>query len=57
MSIYQSIYDLIVTYIFGGVVDVGTYQELITIALSSIAVVFVVALPFILVLKFIKILL
>ena len=56
ISIYNKLYDLIVTYIFGAVV-VGTHQELVTICLSTIGCLFVFALPFVLVLKVIKILL
>ena len=50
MGIYQTLYDLLETYLFG-VVEVGTYQELVTISLSAIGTIFVVAIPFILVYK------
>ena len=53
---FESLYNLIETYIFGGVVDVGTYQELITIAISAFGCLFVVALPFFLIIKVIKML-
>lgn len=51
MSIYQSIYDLINTYIFGGLIETGTYTELVTILLSTTACIFVFAIPFIIVWK------
>lgn len=51
MSIYQSIYDLINTYVFGNAIVVGTYQDLVTIILSTIACVYLVALPFLVVRK------
>lgn len=54
MNIYQDVYNIITTYLFGGSVPVGSNQELITIALSSIATIFVFALPFVVVLKLIK---
>lgn len=53
MSIYQTIYDLIETYIFTSV-EVGTYQELICIALSSCACIFLIALPFLIVWRIIR---
>ena len=51
--IYDSIYNLIETYIFG-IVQVGTYQELICILLSSVGCIFVFSLPFVLVWKVVK---
>ena len=53
MVIYNSIYDLVVQYLFG-VVEVGSHQELVSIALASIGTIFVFAIPFILVYKVIK---
>lgn len=50
MSVYQSFYDLITEYIFGG----GTLSanaDLIATAIASVGVVFLVAMPFILVYK------
>lgn len=55
MGIYQICYDLLNTYLFGGVVDVNTYQDLICILLSSIGCIFCFALPFIMVWRAIKI--
>ena len=54
MSIYQNIYDLIVNYIYGNV-TLTPDMELVTVTLSTIGCVFVVALPFIVVWQFIKI--
>ena len=54
MNIYQDVYNIITTYLFGGNVAIGSNQELITIALASIATIFVFALPFVVVLKLIK---
>lgn len=56
MSIYQSIYDLINTYIFGGLIEPNTYQELVTILLSTSSCIFIFAIPFIIVYKVITIL-
>lgn len=56
MSIYQTLYDLVNTYIFGSSVTVGSYQELVCIAVSVVGCLFVFALPFLLVWKIIKIL-
>lgn len=55
MGIYQSIYDLINTYIYGGEIIVGSYQEMTAIIISTIACVFMVALPFLIVKKIIDI--
>lgn len=48
-SIYQGIYDLIKTYIFGGVADAGSFQEMFCVLVAGSACFFVMALPFILV--------
>lgn len=55
MGIYQPIYDLVNTYIYGGTVAVGSYQELCCIAVSTIGCLFVMALPFIIVWRIIRI--
>lgn len=54
MNIYQAIYDLINGYVFGGTVAVETYPDLVCIALSTMACIFVMALPFVLVWRCIK---
>ena len=56
MNIYQSFYDLINQYVFGNSIVVGSHQDLVTVLMSTIAVIFVVALPFMLVWKVIKML-
>lgn len=53
MPIYQSCYELIEQYIYG-TVEVGSYQELVCIAFSTLACLFVMALPFILVYMIIR---
>ena len=46
---YQSIYDLISTYVFNGDLAVGSNAELVCMLVSTFAVVFLVSIPFILV--------
>lgn len=46
MNIYQTCYDLINTYIYGGSVVAETYTDLVCIALSTLACVLVFAFPF-----------
>ena len=43
--IYQGIYDLINTYIFGGTVVAGSYAELVTMLFATTASIAFVALP------------
>ena len=50
MSVYQSFYDLISQYIFGGG-SLSANADLIATAIASVGVVFLVAMPFILVYK------
>lgn len=52
-SIYQTCYDLVTTYLFGSVA-VGSYHELVCIAVSVMATLFVFAIPFIVVYRIIK---
>ena len=54
MSIYANILELINTYVFGGSIVSGSYEELVSIILATAGVVFLVALPFTVVWKFIK---
>lgn len=49
MSIYQNLYDLIQTYIFGGVIDPGSYSELVAILCTTIGCLFCLAIPFVVV--------
>ena len=53
VNIYGDIYSLIVQYLFGGV-ELSSEMELITIFLSSVATIFVFAIPFIVVWKVIQ---
>lgn len=50
MNIYQSLYDLIATYIFGGV-QMTPNMDLVAIMIATIGCVFLVSLPFTLVYK------
>ena len=54
MYLYQTCYDLINTYIYGGDVAAGSFEELVCIAVSTAANLFLLALPFILVFKIIR---
>lgn len=56
MSIYQNIYDLIVEYIYGGLVLTAD-MELVTVTLATMACIFVFALPFLVVWKVVKMIL
>lgn len=53
MSVYQSCFDLIHTYIYGGV-TLTSDMSLICTLLSTIACVFVFAVPFIIVWRFVS---
>lgn len=54
-SVYDTIYNLIETFIFGGSIEVGSYQDLTATILSSIICVLVFALPFLIIWKVIKV--
>lgn len=56
MSIFETIYNLIETYIFG-TVAVGSYYELVCILVSTCACLFVMSIPFIICWRVIKVLL
>lgn len=49
MSIYHNIFDLLNTYVFGGTVVDGSYEELVCIFFSTCACLFMVSLPFLVV--------
>lgn len=53
-NIYQALYDLLNQYVFGNSVVVGTYPDLLCTLISGTACVFLVALPFLVVWKIIK---
>ena len=48
MGIYQNIYELIQTYIYGGV-ELSSEMELVTVLISTLSCIFLIALPFIIV--------
>ena len=50
-SIYQTFADLLTTYVFGGSIASGSWAELVVTLLSTIACLFVIAVPFIVVYK------
>lgn len=52
MGIYQGIYDIIHTYIFGGVA-MSSNMELVCILIATICCVFFISIPFLLVWKLI----
>lgn len=56
MNLYQTCFDLINQYIYGNSVVSGTYQELVCIIASTGAVLFLFALPFLLVKKILNML-
>lgn len=45
MSIYNNIYDLINTYIYGGGIVEGSYEELVCVLVSTCACAVAVAMP------------
>ena len=47
MNIYQNLYDLINTYVFGNSIVVGSYEELVTILFSTLGCLALVSLPFV----------
>ena len=46
---YQTCYDLFNTYVYGGTVVEGTYEDLVCIQVSTLACLFLFALPFLVV--------
>ena len=53
MSIYQNLYDLIHTYVYGGV-ELTPFMELTNTLVSTMGCLFLVALPFMVVYYIIK---
>lgn len=49
MSIYDNIYNLIATYVYGGDIAAGSFEELVCIFFSTGACLFMVSLPFLVV--------
>ena len=54
-NIYQAFYTLLQDYIFGGTVVVGSYEDLVCIIVSTIAALVLVAFPFIIVWRIIRV--
>lgn len=54
-SIYQTCYDLVVTYMYGAV-ESGSYHELVAILFSTAATLFVMCMPFLVVWRILKML-
>lgn len=55
-GIYQTCYELVAQYVYGGSAQLESYQDLVCVAVSTLACLFVIALPFILVWRVIKLL-
>lgn len=54
MSIYNNLFNIIQTYLYGGSITPGSFEELVCILISTIACIWIIALPFTIVLKIIK---
>lgn len=54
MNVYQSCYDLINEFIYGNTVVSGSYQELVCIAVATVACIAVFALPFVIVWRIVR---
>lgn len=54
-NIYQALYDLIDTYIYGGSVVADTYQDLVCIILATCGCLFMVALPFVIIWRIVRV--
>lgn len=54
MNIYNNLYTLIEQYVFGNAIAVGSNQELIATLVATFGTLFVIAIPFALVWKVIK---
>lgn len=54
-NIFQQFYNLLNDYIFGSTVVVGTYEDLVCIIVSTIGCLFLVALPFVVVWRIIRV--
>ena len=53
MSIYQSLYDLIAQYVYGGV-ELTTHMDLVCVLVATLGCLFLVAMPFVIVYLVIK---
>lgn len=54
VNLFQTLYDLLNTYIFGGLAESGNYYDLICILVSTIGNLFLIALPFICIFKVVR---
>lgn len=54
LNVYDILYDLINSYIFGNSVVIGSYQDLICIIVSVLGCLFLIALPFIMIFSVIR---
>lgn len=54
MNIYQSLYDLINTYVYGNSIVVGSVADLVATLISTLGCIYLISLPFMLVYFVIK---
>lgn len=54
VNLFQTLYDLLNTYIFGGMAQSGNYYDLICILVSTIGNLLLIAFPFICIYKVVK---
>ena len=54
MNIYKDLFDIVKTYIYGGTLVSGSPEELVCTLVSTCAVLFCIALPFVVVLKVVR---
>lgn len=54
INLFDTCYQLLNQYIFGGTVVANTYADLFCVLVSGIATLFLISLPFIVVWQFIK---
>ena len=51
---YQNLYDLIMSHVYGGVVSVTPDMELVATLIATTGCIFLISLPFLLVWRFIR---
>lgn len=56
MNLYQTCYDLVANYIYGGYIEEGSHMDLVCVMVSTCANLFLIALPFLLVWKILRML-
>lgn len=47
MNLYQSLYDLLNTYVYGGTIAQGSFEELVAILFATLGCLLLVVLPFV----------